>query len=196
MSYTFRNIGQKIIKLLHWFQTNYPEHKKALLACHHNFDDNDTNPYHIEGDCWSHTMMVCKIAELKGYDRVVQVSALLHDIGKPTSRKINLENNHVQFFGHEALSAEMAEPLVADLIKREMITQKEADEILELIASHAFLYKKSEEELYELFKGRASFFEHLIHLAQCDDLGRFSEGMGKSDLDGQKILEKIRKRGN
>jgi len=39
-----------MIKLLHWFQTNYPEHKKVLLACQHNFDDNDTNPYHVEGD--------------------------------------------------------------------------------------------------------------------------------------------------
>ena len=182
-----------MIKFLHWFQTNYPEYKKALLACHHNFDDNDTNPYHIEGDCWSHTMMVCKIAELKEYDRVVQVSALLHDIGKPTSRKINFQNNHVQFFGHEELSAKMAESLVADLLKRDMLTSQEADEVLELIASHAFLYKKNKEELYELFKGRASFFEHLIQLAHCDDLGRFSEGMGKSDLDGQKILEKIKK---
>ena len=74
-----------------------------------------------------------------------------------------------------------------------MLTSQEADEVLELIASHAFLYKKNKEELYELFKGRASFFEHLIQLAHCDDLGRFSEGMGKSDLDGQKILEKIKK---
>ena len=108
-------------KLLIWFQTNYPELKQALLNCHHNFDDKETNPYHIEGDCWSHTMMVCKIAELQNYDRVVQVAALLHDIGKPRSRKINHKNNHIQFFGHEALSAKMAKPLLVDLVEREIL---------------------------------------------------------------------------
>ena len=103
-------------QLVHWFSTSYPELKHALMQCHHNFDDHDTNPYHIEGDCWSHTMMVCKIAELKGYDKVVQVSALLHDIGKLQSRRVNPHNNHIQFFGHEALSANMATSLVADLV--------------------------------------------------------------------------------
>ena len=180
-----------MIKLLHWFQTNYPEHKKALLACHHNFDENDTNPYHIEGDCWSHTMMVCKIAQLKGYDRVVKVSALLHDIGKPQSRKINPGNKHVQFFGHEELSATMAEPLVADLLAREMLSLDEADEVLELIRLHDFLYKHSEQEIIEKFTGRYAFLKNLIALRECDDFGRFSEGMGKSDLDVENILEKI-----
>jgi HD superfamily phosphodiesterase len=92
-----------VIELLIWFQTNYPELKKALMESHHNFDDIDTNPYHIEGDCWSHTMLVCKIAQLEGYDRVIQVSALLHDIGKPNSRTVNPKNNHIQFFNHEEI---------------------------------------------------------------------------------------------
>jgi len=147
-----------MIELIHWFSTNYPEHKRALQNSHHNFDDRETNPYHLEGDCWSHTMMVCKIAQLKEYDPVVQVASLLHDIGKPASRKVNPKNNHVQFFGHEALSAEIAEPLVADLVEKEMLTQNEAEETLELIAFHSYLYKQTEEEIYQKFKGRAVFF--------------------------------------
>jgi putative nucleotidyltransferase with HDIG domain len=88
-------------------------------------------------------MMVCKVAELRGYDRVVQVSALLHDIGKPQSRKINPKNNHVNFWGHEELSAKMAEPLVADLVTREMLSRKEGEvnrnieEILDKIIYHS-----------------------------------------------------------
>jgi CRISPR/Cas system-associated endonuclease Cas3-HD len=169
-----------MLQLLHWFQTTYPEYKKALLACHHNFDDSDTNPFHVEGDCWSHTMLVCKIAELKGYDRVVQVSALLHDLGKSQSRKINVQNNHVQFFGHEELSATLAKPLVADLVSREMLTEEESIEVLELISLHAYLYKETDsEKIYKKFQEKPEFLKHLAQLSYCDDFGRFSEGMGK-----------------
>lgn len=173
-----------MIELLHWFQTTYPELKMQLLNCHHNFDRYTTNPYHVEGDCWSHTMMVCKIAELKGYDRVVQVSALLHDIGKPQSRKVNPKNNHVQFFGHEEHSSILARPMVADLVEKKMISSKEASEILELILLHGYLYKEdSVEKIYEKFKGNYKLFKHLVELVECDDLGRFSETMGKSKVD-------------
>ena len=180
-----------MIQFVHWFQITYPHLKQALLETDHNFDDTDTNPYHVEGDCWSHTMMVCKIAQLKGYSRAIQVSALLHDIGKPQSRKINPLNNHVQFFGHEELSASMAKPLVRDLVEREMITSSESEEILKLIAFHAYLYKYNEEEIYEKFKHDLEFFKHLVELSICDDLGRFSEGMGKSALDTDAIIAKI-----
>jgi putative nucleotidyltransferase with HDIG domain len=162
-----------VIKLLHWFQTNYPHLKQALLESHHNFDNSDTNPYHVEGDCWSHTMMVCKVAQLKGYDKVVQVSALLHDIGKPQSRKINPQNNYVNFRGHEELSAKMAKPLVADLVAREVLTEVEADEVLELIALHGEIYK-DRVGVEKHLKNRPLWLKHLLELSECDDLGRFS----------------------
>jgi putative nucleotidyltransferase with HDIG domain len=162
-----------MIQLLQWFQTNYPELKKDLQNSHHNFDDTDTNPYHLEGDCWSHTMMVCKIAQLKKYDKVVQVSALLHDIGKPQSRKINYENNHVIFWGHEELSAQMAKPLVADLVTRDILTQKEADEVVKLISLHGEIYK-DRKGVESLLKDKPNILKHLLELHECDDLGRFS----------------------
>ena len=162
-------------QLIEWFSTTYPKHKEALLNCHHNFDEKETNPYHVEGDCWSHTMMVCKVAELKGYEKVVQVSALLHDLGKPSSRKINPLNNHVQFFGHEEKSALLARPLLEALVKKEEITQEESVEIEELILLHGTLYKLSHKEIVEKFRGRESFFRHLVELVECDGLGRFAD---------------------
>jgi len=165
-----------MIQFLNWFQANYPKLKKDLQNSHHNFDDTDTNPYHIEGDCWSHTMMVCKIAQLKKYDKVVQVSALLHDIGKPQSRKINYENNHVLYWGHEELSAQMSKPLVTDLVKREMLTKEEADEVITLIALHGEIYK-DRVGVDRLLKDNPKVLKHLLELHECDDLGRFSETM-------------------
>ena len=165
-----------MIQLLKWFQTNYPELKLALQQCQHNFDERETNPYHLEGDCWSHTMMVCKIAELENYDRVVQVAALLHDIGKPHSRKVNPKNNHVQFFGHEELSAEMAIPLVADLVERKMLSKEEAEEALLLILLHGEIYKHRD-EVENRLQHQPQVLQHLIELSHCDNLGRFSDNI-------------------
>ena len=172
-------------QLIDWFSTTYPKYKEALLNCHHNFDEKETNPYHVEGDCWSHTMMVCKVAELKGYDKVVQVSALLHDLGKPSSRKINPQNNHVQFFGHEEKSALLAKPLLEKLVKKEEISQDEFLEIEELVLLHGTLYKLSNEEIVKKFKGRERFFRHLVELVECDGLGRFANSY---DFDKEELL--------
>jgi len=174
------NSTESMIEFLTWFQTHYPHLKKTLLESNHNFDDSDVNPYHVEGDCWSHTMMVCKIAELKGYDKVVQVSALLHDIGKPPSRKINPKNNHVNFFGHEEISSKLAELLVEDLVKREMLTLEESEEVLVLIALHGEIYKHRDEVKKQL-QSKPTWFKHLLELSECDDLGRFSETMRPND---------------
>lgn len=61
-------------QLIEWFQLNYWELHNELLHCNHNYDEKDLNPYHLESDCWSHTMMVCKMAEVFDYEKVVQVS--------------------------------------------------------------------------------------------------------------------------
>ena len=164
----------KMYQLIKWFQINFPKMHNDLLQCNHNFDEKDLNPYHLESDCWSHTMMVCKIAELSHYDIVVQTAALLHDIGKPASRKINPRNNHVQFFGHEEFSAEMAVDVLDLMIKERTITVQEKEEVIKLITHHAFLYKHAEvTELLEYFDGDKVFCRHLIELIRCDSLGRF-----------------------
>jgi putative nucleotidyltransferase with HDIG domain len=142
----------------------------------HNFDDTDLNPYHLESDCWSHTMMVCKIAQIEEYDKVVQVAALLHDIGKPSVRKINPRNNHVQFFNHEVVSASMSIEILKKMTEEKMITQDEAIEVFLLIALHSVFHKdKNIVTLFEKFKNHKTLYLHLVDLNKCDNLGRFYE---------------------
>lgn len=161
-------------QLIEWFQINYPELHNDLLHCNHNFDETDLNPYHLESDCWSHTMLVCKVAELNSYDKVVQIAALLHDIGKPASRKINPKNNHVQFFEHEELSAFMATDILSSMVQESMISKEEQVEVQELVLLHALLHKEiDEKELLERFENKKSFYIHLVQLCRCDSLGRF-----------------------
>jgi len=161
-------------KLIAWFQTNYPHLRDELKNSMHNFDYADLNPYHLESDCWSHTMMVCKIAELENYDKVVKIAALLHDIGKPSVRKVNPKNNHVQFFGHEKVSAQMSIEILKKMVKEKMITQDESKEIFLLISLHSTFHKeKNIVTLFKKFRDQKSFFLHLVDLNRCDSLGRF-----------------------
>ena len=181
----------KMFQLVEWFQIHFSQMHKDLLQCNHNFDDKDLNPYHLESDCWSHTMMVCKIAELSGYDKVVQIAALLHDIGKPTSRKINPKNNHVQFFGHEDLSEKMAVSVLDKMIYEAIIDEVEKQEVLQLIKHHAFLYKYSDPNaLIRYFSGNKLFCRHLVELIRCDSLGRFSPDMGNEEKF-EKLFDEI-----
>ena len=161
-------------KLITWFQLNYPHLRDELKDSMHNFDDSDLNPYHLESDCWSHTMMVCKIAQIEEYSKAVQISALLHDIGKPSVRKVNPRNNHVQFFGHEVLSAYMSKEILKKMINEKVVTQKDAVEAFLLIALHSVFHKeKNIVSLFEMFRNHKTLFLHLIDLNKCDNLGRF-----------------------
>ena len=178
-------------QLIEWFQIHFPKLHNDLLQCNHNFDEKNLNPYHLESDCWSHTMMVCKVAELSGYNKIVQIAALLHDIGKPTSRKINLRNNHVQFFGHEELSAQMADEVLDLMIEEEIIDEKEKGKVIKLNANHDFLNKHSNSEmLMEHFKGDKVFCIHLVQLSRCDSHGRFCADL-PNDEKYQVLLEQF-----
>ncbi|MCF6244169.1 MAG: HD domain-containing protein [Sulfurovum sp.] len=179
----------KMYQIVEWFQINYPELHNDLLQCNHNFDETDLNPYHLESDCWSHTMLVCKIAELYNYDKVVQIAALLHDISKPNSRKINPINNHVQFFGHEELSALMSEDVLCLMVQENIISKEEQIEIRELVLMHGFFHQDlNEKELSKHFMHRKSFYVYLVQLSRCDSLGRFCPDNRFSDERYDKLM--------
>ncbi len=165
----------KMYELVEWFQINYPSLHHDLLMCSHNFDNSSINPYHIETDCWSHTMMVCKVAELYRYDTVVMVAALLHDIGKPSVRNINMKNHHVQFFEHEDHSAKIAKDIVDKMVDEKMISFAQASEIIDLIQNHSIFFKDPHpHELFKMFEHSKTKYIHLVQLCYCDSLGRFT----------------------
>lgn len=76
-------------KLVKDFQLKYPKLCKAMQECSHHYSDTELNPFHLEGDVWSHTMMSCNQAV--NQNKNTQIAALLHDIGKPFTRKENHE---------------------------------------------------------------------------------------------------------
>ena len=179
----------KMYQLVEWFQLNFPQHHTALLQCNHNFDRDSLNPYHLESDCWSHTMMVCKIAEISGYNKEVLIAALLHDIGKPAARKINPKNNHVRFFGHEELSVQLSENILFKMMEDGIIDMYEVLEIKELIALHSFLHKHTDPHLlFKKFQHKKQLYIHLVQLNRSDNLGRFCSDNDTSDKHYERLV--------
>jgi len=116
-------------------------------------------------------MMVCKIAELKNFSKVVQISALLHDIAKPKCRTI--KGKYIYFTNHEKESAKLAKPIIKELVNLNIITSSEGIEILELISAHSELYKTPYSKIIDKYSSKKEFLKHLIELTYCDDNGRF-----------------------
>ncbi len=125
------------------------------------------NPYHLEGNIWEHTLLVCKQAEKAPYR--LKLAALLHDIGKPSTRSVNPKNGNVSFYNHDAVGAFMA----LEILKRPELelTKKEQVRIFSLIALHTQIYKLSMEQLAAI--GDKELVADLIELGKFDHEGRF-----------------------
>lgn len=180
------------VDVLKWFQKTYPDMVRALKDSSHHFDSDNLNPYHLENDCWSHTMMVFKVAEaLSAANHHVKWSALLHDIGKPASREEIPARKKVRFLGHTGLSAFMA----IDVLNKAGVDDKDALTIFQLIAVHDKLFdyvkvgeEVREKEIRETFKYESELLAHLLEQTRADSLGRFYE---LGDFDSREYMRNI-----
>ncbi len=165
-------------ELVSWFQIEHPELVKSMKDAQHHYDETLLNPYHLEGDVFTHTMMVCLMArEVAPDNDVVRWSSLLHDIGKPGARRINDETKRVAFHGHEGLSSFMA----IDILNKAEIPLKDKIMIHKLVALHGelFHFVKSDGtikgDIMETFKGERELLENLTYQVWADSFGRFWE---------------------
>jgi predicted kinase len=165
-------------ELLHWFQMQFPDLKQAMHLADHHYSEQRLNPYHVESDVWTHTMIVYKLSEIfYRDDGVVRWSSLMHDLGKPRARIVNEDNQRVMFIGHEGLSCFLA----ADVVNRSQLTTNEKIMIFKLIALHGSLFhfvtsdNNIKSDFYDTFMGERLTLEHLIRQVHVDSTGRFWE---------------------
>jgi putative nucleotidyltransferase with HDIG domain len=151
-----------------------------MKGADHHYSKVELNPYHLESDVFTHTMMVVLEAsrnELKlGQHEHNQllVAALLHDLGKPIARRENHEKKRVNFYSHEPLSAFFAIPII-DHIAKDFNVQLDKRTILEAIAMHTEVFKLSKEQLTERLINNQALANLLMGLSTADHNGRFYE---------------------
>lgn len=165
--------------LVKWFQLNYPKLVKSMQKSNHHYSDDEINPYHIEGDVWTHTMMVVLESTRNGtgdknFDTHLLICALLHDIGKPMARSLNEEKKRVHFFGHEPLSAFLCVSIL-DKIEQDFNIQLNKRLIFEAISMHTDVFKVPEDKLIKRLVNNRTLAKLLSRLSLSDHNGRFYE---------------------
>ena len=156
-------------ELVAWFQINFPKLVKEMKNSSHHFDEKNLNPYHLEDDIFTHSLLVC--LQARHSDPVIQMAALLHDIGKPFVRQVKETNGHVYFTNHESVSAFMA----LDVLKKvDWLNSEEKIQIFRAICHHTDVFKLTEKQLNELFTDEPVLAHIVRDLSICDHLGRFT----------------------
>lgn len=93
------------------------------------------NRHHIY-TVFEHNVKSLQFAARYNYSLPVRWAALLHDIGKPKTRRYDKKLGDFTFYAHEIVGARMAERL----LKRLHFSRKMADKIVHLVRHHMFYY--------------------------------------------------------
>ncbi|MFH1894774.1 MAG: HD domain-containing protein [Patescibacteria group bacterium] len=126
------------------------------------------NKHHIY-ECYDHNLRALAFAAKKGFGRDVRIASLLHDVGKPRSKKG--EGQNATFYGHEIIGARMAEIILARL----KFPKKDAEKIIKLVRHHLFYYnvkEVSDSSVRRLVREVGpEYMEELLQVRQADRIG-------------------------
>jgi len=122
-------------------------------------------------DVYEHLLRTLQAAADKGYSTEMRLAALLHDIGKPKTRREGGKHKKYTFFGHEVVGARMTKVILERLkLPRETITIVE-----KLVRWHMFFADTEEITLTAVRRtivriGKENI-ESLLNLRVCDRIG-------------------------
>ncbi|MBU6501205.1 HD domain-containing protein, partial [Patescibacteria group bacterium] len=122
-------------------------------------------------DVWEHSLRSLQHAADKKWPLEIRLAALLHDIGKPASRRWSDEKKDWTFYGHDVIGAKLA----AKILSRLAFPKKTTETISKLVRWHMFF---SDTEVITLSAVRRLLAnvgtEHiwdLMNLRICDRIG-------------------------
>lgn len=122
-------------------------------------------------DVYEHSLRSLQAAADKDFSTELRLAALLHDIGKPATRRRGGKNKEFSFYGHEVVGARMAEKILNRLkLPREMVVN-----VTKLVRWHMFF---SDPEQITLSAVRRTItrvgeehIDDLLNLRVCDRIG-------------------------
>jgi len=93
----------------------------------------EQNKDHIY-DVWTHSIKALKHSADKNFPLNIRIAALLHDVGKPKSRRRDEKKNDYTFYGHDVIGGKMSVKILARL----KFPKKDIDTIAKLVRYHLF----------------------------------------------------------
>jgi len=122
-------------------------------------------------DVYEHNLRTCQAAADKHHPLPMRYAALLHDIGKPATRRTGGKNKKYTFFGHEVVGARMTKTILERLkLPRVTIT-----EVVNLVRWHMFFSDPDEITLSAVRRTIVRIgednIENLLNLRVCDRIG-------------------------
>lgn len=187
-------IQEEFIKMLHLPDPGTPIIELAELGLLEKFAPElvamqgvDQGEYHF-ADVFDHS--IAALRAVKSDDIVLKLSALLHDIGKPSTKSIE-ESGRVRFFNHEVVGADMA----AELMDRLRFGSKTISRVHLLIRNHmrftSFKGEMSASAARRLLRDLGDETENLLILAEADKAA-LKKNVGAVDLNAiRKKLQEV-----
>jgi putative nucleotidyltransferase with HDIG domain len=122
-------------------------------------------------DVFEHLLRSLQHAADKEWPLDVRVAALLHDIGKPATRRWGDEKNDWTFHGHEVVGAKMAKKILNDL----RFPQESIANVVQLIRWHMFFSDPDKVTLSAVRRiitnVGVEHIQELLNLRICDRIG-------------------------
>ncbi|MFA5934766.1 MAG: HD domain-containing protein [Candidatus Paceibacterota bacterium] len=163
-------------------------------------------------DVWEHSLRALQCAADKNWSLEIRLSALLHDIGKPKSRRAGEPGSKEwSFYGHEVVGARMTEKILQDLRYPKKVIEK----VVKLVRLHMFFADTEQISLSAVRRivarvGKDNIWD-LMNVRVCDRVGmgrpkedpyrlrkyhamideatRDPISVGMLNIDGKKIME-------
>jgi poly(A) polymerase/tRNA nucleotidyltransferase (CCA-adding enzyme) len=122
-------------------------------------------------DVFEHSLRSLQHAADKKWPLVIRLGALLHDIGKPASRRWSDEKKDWTFHGHEVIGAKMAKKILRDL----KFSNEIVDDVVKLIRWHMFFSDPDQVTLSAVRRVITNVgkerIQNLLNLRICDRIG-------------------------
>jgi len=122
-------------------------------------------------DVYEHLLRTLQAAADKGFSTPMRLAALLHDIGKPKTRREGGKNKKYTFFGHEVVGARMTKTI----LERLKLPRETIDEVEKLVRWHMFFSDPDEITLAAVRRTIVRIgednIENLLNLRVCDRIG-------------------------
>jgi len=146
-------------------------------------------PHHLEGDVFKHTLMVLEEAPATLYG---QLSALLHDVGKPSTQ--TKDGDKIKFLKHEEVGGEIAEAI----LRRLKFKSDDIKKIRVMVEQHMRPFQISDAKPGNVKKKLRQFvdvvgeelWEGIFDLAQADGVGKLPSEPG-TVADLKKTLKEL-----